>query len=253
MLKTVSASRFGALFALVMALVFGCACAALPASAYAADLVSGSYVVNQEMSAPTVAEVVSTGAGKLAVKVNYGYSNGGGYEFQVSPSAAFTKYVSASVNTTLDNTSKVFSGLSKGKKYFVRVRQYATYEGQTVCTPWSSAKSATVAIKGKSSKIKGVWKITGSNVKSLSTIIKRNKRISSKAKATLTFKNNGVILLTDYDKSKTKLTNSWGKWVALSKTKGQTIKSGSKLATIKVKGKKLTLSAGGSKIYCQKL
>lgn len=253
--KTIAASRFGAVFVLVMALVFGCVCTAMPGKAHAANLTAGSYVVADVLDAPSISNAVSTGAGKLTVNVNSGYSDGIGFEYEASLNKAFTNAVRKTVAVSGSTSKTTIKGLKPGKKYFVRVRQLASYNNQTYCTPWSSPASAKVAIKNAKSKIMGVWKITGSNAAALSNIIKRNKRISSRAKATLTFKKNGIILLTDYDKSKTKLTSSWGKWVALSKTKGQTIVSGFKLAniTVKSKGKKLTLNAGGKKIYCARL
>ena len=253
--KNIVASRFGAAFALAVALVFGCALAALPGTAYAEGLVAGSYVIADGMAAPTVSDVTTTGAGKLKVTISNGYNNASGYEYQVSLDSAFTNPKAELVSTTASSSTKTFTGLKPGKNYYVRVRQYGMVEGLLVSTGWSTVKSGKVAIKNKNSKIKGVWKITASNVASIRNTIKRNKRISSKAKATLTFKNNGVIILTDYDKTKTKLTSSWGKWIAMSKTKGNTIISGSKFAkiTVKAKGKKLTLNANGNKIYCKKL
>lgn len=253
--KNAIVSRFGAAFALAVALVFGCAFAALPGSAYAAGLVAGSYQVLDEMTAPTVSEVLTTGAGKLKVTISGAYNNADGYEYQVSLNSAFTNPKTALVATTATSSTKTFTGLKAGKKYYVRARQYGMVDGLMIATNWSAVKSGKTAIKNSKSKIMGVWKITGSNIASISSTIKHNKRISSSAKATLTFKKNGIIMLTDYDKSKSKLTNSWGKWIALTKTKGQTIYSGQKFAKITVtkKGKKLTLNANGNKIYCQKI
>lgn len=239
---------------LTMALIAAIACAVMglfaiaPQQAYADELVAGS-VVDESVSGPEITSCLSTSTGKLTV-IFKAYSDIEGYECQIARDGSFSNNPAT---LKLTSTKVVLSGLAKGKKYFVRARAYATIDGVLTYSAWSSIKSAKIAIKNKSTKISGVWKITGSNIASLSTTIKYNKRISSRAKATLTFKPNGTIILTDYTKKKYNLKSSWGKWLALSKTSGYTVLADAKAATIKVKGKKLTLKSGSSKIYCARI
>ena len=59
-------------------------------------------------------------------------------------------------------------------------------------------------------------------------------------------------MFKDYNKKTYKLSKSWGKWVALSKKKGQTVDAGVKSADISVKGKTLIVKKGNMKIVCKK-
>lgn len=250
--RTLSFKGLAVSFATLFACIIMGLWAIAPQQAYAAELVAGGVVdesvVDESVPGPEISSVASCSTGKLTV-IFKAYSDIEGYECQIARNGSFNNPV------TLESTSTkvVISNLAKGKKYYVRARAYATVDGVLTYSAWSGKKSAKVAIKNKKTKIKGVWKLTGSNIPSLSSTIKYNKRISSKAKATLTFKPNGKIILTDYNKKKYNLTSTWGKWLAVSKTSGYTVLSDTKNATIKVKGKKLTLKSGSNKIYCKRL
>ena len=82
-------------------------------------------------------------AGKMTVKWRK-RKTATGYQIQYSTSRDFTRAKSAWVrkNTVL---TKTISGLTKGKKYYVRVRTYRKINGVKYYSVWSNVK--TVKIK----------------------------------------------------------------------------------------------------------
>lgn len=68
-----------------------------------------------------------------------------GYQVQVSTSSQFTTGTTTSKTTSNVKNKKVtLKNLTKGKKYYVRIRAYKTVNGKKVYGPWSTVKSATV-------------------------------------------------------------------------------------------------------------
>ena len=89
-----------------------------------------------------LSSVTSPSAGKMTVKWKKN-AVGTGYQIQYSTSSKFTnpKYTTVNKNTTL---SKTIGSLTKGKKYYVRIRTYKTVSGKKYYSAWSAAKSVTV-------------------------------------------------------------------------------------------------------------
>ncbi len=72
-------------------------------------------------------------------------SNITGYQIQYSTNSSFktgVKTVTVSKNST---TSKTISGLSKGKKYYVRIHTYKTVSGVKYYSNWSTVKSVKIS------------------------------------------------------------------------------------------------------------
>lgn len=93
--------------------------------------------------AVTLSSVKSSAAGSLTGKWTK-LAVATGYEFQYSTTKDFTSgKVSVAVKGA-SNVSKTVSKLTKGKKYYVRVRCYKTYNKKNYSSDWSNAKSVTV-------------------------------------------------------------------------------------------------------------
>lgn len=96
--------------------------------------------------AVTLSSVKSNAAKKLTAKWTKN-SVASGYQVQYSTKKDFS---SEKVTVTVKNSSKVsktISKLTKGKKYYVRVRCYKTYNKKNYTSKWSSVKSVTVKKK----------------------------------------------------------------------------------------------------------
>ncbi len=76
-----------------------------------------------------------------------------GYQVQYATSSKFTGAKTAKISKYQTVTSTL-SGLTEGKKYYVRVRAYKTSGKTTVYSAWSSAKSATVMVTPKPAAVK---------------------------------------------------------------------------------------------------
>jgi hypothetical protein len=63
-----------------------------------------------------------------------------GYQIQYSTSSKFTSYKTKNVKKTTATISK----LSKGKKYYIRVRSYKTIGGKKFYSSWSKIKSIKI-------------------------------------------------------------------------------------------------------------
>lgn len=95
------------------------------------------------LTQPTISSLTSPSAGKFTVKWNKN-SKATGYQVRYSTSSDFSSYKTKTVesNTTV---SKSVSSLTKGKKYYVKVRSYkVSSSGNKYYSSWSSAKSVTV-------------------------------------------------------------------------------------------------------------
>jgi hypothetical protein len=67
-----------------------------------------------------------------------------GYQVQYSTSSDFSKN-KKTITVTGGNLSKTISSLTKGKKYYVRVRAYIERPTKTFYSNWSSSKNVTIS------------------------------------------------------------------------------------------------------------
>lgn len=105
-----------------------------------------------KLPAVKLSSVKSAEPGKLTVKwAKNVFATG--YQVQYATSSKFTgaKTVKISKNQTV---TSMLSGLTEGKKYYVRVRAYKTSGKTNVYSAWSSAKSATVKVTPKPAAVK---------------------------------------------------------------------------------------------------
>lgn len=100
-----------------------------------------SFVINPK---PTTLSSVTAGTGKMTVKWAKMTAQTTGYQIQYSTSSTFAsgnKTVTVSSNTT---TGKSITNLTKGKKYYVRIRTYKTVGSTKYYSAWSAKKYATI-------------------------------------------------------------------------------------------------------------
>ncbi len=85
-------------------------------------------------------------AGKKQLTANWAtVANITGYEVQYSTSKKFTKKTTKTVTIKKAKTKKTaIKKLSKGKKYYVKVRAYKTVSGKNIYGAWSSVKNVKV-------------------------------------------------------------------------------------------------------------
>ena len=204
----------------------------LPQLAFADDSIE--EVVTDQLKAPSIYDAASATAGKMTVTLN-GYTDVDGYEYQIALNKSFTK----GLKTTTNSSNKItISGLKAGKTYYVRARDYLTYDGVKYISKWCSKAKAKVAIKHAKSKIVGKWKVIKSSKASENSAIKYNKKYYPKKKYTLTFSKNGKAVERDYNNKK----KDEIRWAATAKNVGYFIVSGIKLGSIKIKGNKLIVN-----------
>ncbi|MCD8191107.1 MAG: S8 family serine peptidase [Clostridiales bacterium] len=67
-----------------------------------------------------------------------------GYQIQYSTSSSFSSYKTVTVSS-YKTVSKTISSLTKGKKYYVRVRAYKTVSGTNYYAAWSSKKNVKIS------------------------------------------------------------------------------------------------------------
>lgn len=90
----------------------------------------------------TLSSVTSPSAGKMTVKWKKN-AVGTGYQIQFSTSSKFTSTKSAWV-TKNSTVSKTIGSLTKGKKYYVRIRTYKKVGTVKYYSAWSAAKAVTI-------------------------------------------------------------------------------------------------------------
>jgi len=89
-----------------------------------------------------IASLSSPAAGKMTVNWKKN-AIGTGYQIQYSTSNKFTNAKSFTV-TKNTIVSKTFTGLAKGKKYYVRMRTYKTIGGVKFYSGWCIVKTVTI-------------------------------------------------------------------------------------------------------------
>ncbi len=95
------------------------------------------------LKTPTLSSVKNTSSKKLTVKWKK-VSKVTGYQIQYSTSSSFTTSKTTTVKG-YSKVSKVLSKLTKGKKYYVRIRTYyKTSSGTIYYSAWTSKKAVTV-------------------------------------------------------------------------------------------------------------
>lgn len=109
---------------------------------YSAWGAAKSVTVSAKPAAVKLTKVKSYRAGQLS---NYWEKNSRatGYQIQYGRSSKFSGAKTTTVSGS-KNVRKTLTNLSKGRKYYVRVRTYKTVSGKTWYSSWSASKSATV-------------------------------------------------------------------------------------------------------------
>ena len=107
-----------------------------------------------------------------------------GYQVQYSTSSRFTKAKTSTVKS-YKTTSKTISGLSKNKKYYVRVRTFKTTKKKNYYSAWSKAKSAKTDNSSKSSSKTVYYTSSGKcyHRRNCATL-KRSKHVKSTSRST---------------------------------------------------------------------
>ena len=128
-----------------------------PSLAFKAALIKKTYSANQQFSCAlttkeTDGEVTYSSSNTKVAKIDASTGKvtivGAGSATIKAKSAATDKYAARSRQRSKNaaTTSKTFTGLKKGKTYYVRIRAYRTDGGKKYYSAWSAVKS--VKIKG---------------------------------------------------------------------------------------------------------
>ncbi len=118
---------------------------------YTVKAYSGSYTSGYEaegeevyrLSRTSITSLTNSGSKKLTVKWKKN-SKATGYVIQYATNSSFTNAKKVKV-TSASTLSKTISSLTKGKKYYVRVRAYKTTGGETYHSAWSAVKNVTIS------------------------------------------------------------------------------------------------------------
>lgn len=110
------------------------------------DNVRSTYMSGKttyRLTRPTISSLKNSGSKKMTVKWNRN-TKATGYQIQYSTNSSFSSYKTTSVgkNSTL---SKTISSLTKGKRYYVRVRAYKTVSDKKYYSAWSAAKNVKIS------------------------------------------------------------------------------------------------------------
>ncbi|MCD8008853.1 MAG: fibronectin type III domain-containing protein [Clostridiales bacterium] len=117
---------------------------------YMVKAYSGSYTSGYEtdgeviyrLSRTSISSLKNRSSKKMTVKWKKN-SKATGYQIQYSTNSSFKNAKTVKV-TSASSLSKTISGLTKGKKYYVRVRVYKTTGGETYRSAWSATKTVTI-------------------------------------------------------------------------------------------------------------
>ena len=66
-----------------------------------------------------------------------------GYEIMIALNSKFTSGKKTVKITSPKTASKKITGLTGGKKYYVKIRKYRTIAGKKYYSPWSKSKTVT--------------------------------------------------------------------------------------------------------------
>ncbi|MCD7843692.1 MAG: fibronectin type III domain-containing protein [Clostridiales bacterium] len=95
------------------------------------------------LTSPTISSLTNSASKKMTVKWDKN-SKATGYQIQYSTSSDFSSYKTVTISS-YKTVSKTISSLTKGKKYYVRVRAYKTVSGTKYYSAWSSTKSVKIS------------------------------------------------------------------------------------------------------------
>ncbi|MCD8147007.1 MAG: fibronectin type III domain-containing protein, partial [Clostridiales bacterium] len=117
---------------------------------YTVKAYSGSYTSGYEaegedivrLSRTSISSLKNSSSKKITVKWKKN-SKATGYQIQYSTNSSFKNAKTVKV-TSASSLSKTISSLTKGKKYYVRVRVYKTTGGETYRSAWSTTKTVTI-------------------------------------------------------------------------------------------------------------
>ncbi|MCD8050543.1 MAG: S8 family serine peptidase [Clostridiales bacterium] len=99
--------------------------------------------VAYRLTRPTISSLKNSSSKKMTVKWGKN-SKATGYQIQYSTSSSFSSCKTVTV-TSYKTVSKTISSLTKGKKYYVRVRAYKTVSGTKYYSAWSSTKNVKIS------------------------------------------------------------------------------------------------------------
>ncbi len=105
------------------------------------NLLTKGGTSGQKLKKPKLASVSNTGKRKLSVKWN-AVSGATGYQISYSTKKNFANEKKVTVKASAK--SKKIAGLSKNKRYYVRVRACRKSAGKTAYSAWSDAKSVKI-------------------------------------------------------------------------------------------------------------
>lgn len=109
----------------------------------------------------SIASLKNVNGGKIQVTFSK-KSSVTGYQIQYSTSSKFDKNVKSVKVLANAKNNKTIDGLSKGKKYYIRIRTYKTAKKSTSYSSWSSVKSITTSgasVDANLKKYVGTYKI----------------------------------------------------------------------------------------------
>ncbi|MCD7886974.1 MAG: leucine-rich repeat protein [Clostridiales bacterium] len=113
--------------------------------AYSGSTLSGYEAEGEEMyrlSRVGISSLSNGSSKKMTVKWKKN-SKATGYQIQYATNSSFKNAKTVKV-TSASTLSKTISDLTKGKKYYVRVRAYKTTGGETYQAAWSDTKTVTI-------------------------------------------------------------------------------------------------------------
>ncbi|MCD8146485.1 MAG: fibronectin type III domain-containing protein, partial [Clostridiales bacterium] len=105
----------------------------------------GSYTgkTTVRLTGVSISSLKNSSSKKMTVKWGKN-SKATGYQIQYSTSSSFSSYKTVTV-TSYKTVSKTISSLTKGKRYYVRVRAYKTVSGTKYYSAWSSKKNVKIS------------------------------------------------------------------------------------------------------------
>lgn len=83
---------------------------------------------------------LSTGSSKHYIKAAWEKKTGTGYQIKIATDSNFKKNMKVYKVTSYKTHSKKMTNLKKGRTYYIKVRAYKTYGGETVYGSWSETK-----------------------------------------------------------------------------------------------------------------
>ena len=101
-------------------------------------------VVAYRIGRPVISSASNTASGKITVKWGKN-AKATGYYIQYSLDKTFESDAKLVNITNVSTVSKVISGLTKGKTYYVRVRTYKTVDGTKIWSAWSLTKTIKIS------------------------------------------------------------------------------------------------------------